>query len=141
LLEGTISKDWGEHQHRFYTFTNKQNSGHRWLVELIKKLWKIAWDIWEYRNGVACTHNTNATTLKLNLQIQTLLSQGGLMNSTLQPHLLSASITATLPTSTNSTKRSWITAMAANKTYFSTNKKRRIEILSMQRNMRSFLNK
>jgi hypothetical protein len=26
--------------------------GKRWTVALIKKLWDIAWDLWEHRNGV-----------------------------------------------------------------------------------------
>lgn len=29
-----------------------RRSGKRWTVELIKKLWGIAWDLWEHCNGI-----------------------------------------------------------------------------------------
>jgi hypothetical protein len=29
-----------------------RGSGYRWLSALICKLWQVAWDMWEHRNGI-----------------------------------------------------------------------------------------
>ena len=39
-----------------------QKSSHRWTTALIQKLWDVAWDLWEYRNGIVHS-NENAEIL------------------------------------------------------------------------------
>jgi hypothetical protein len=39
-----------------YWGIGSRKTGKWWLVEIIKKLWLIAWDMWEHRNGIL--HNT-----------------------------------------------------------------------------------
>jgi hypothetical protein len=43
-----------------------RQSGKRWLIELIKKLLGVAWDLWEHRNGNM--HSTEVAELNENLR-------------------------------------------------------------------------
>jgi hypothetical protein len=37
---------------KHYINIGERKTGKRWISSLIKKLWEIAWDLWEHRNGV-----------------------------------------------------------------------------------------
>ena len=37
---------------RHFKNNSIRRSGRRWLTALIKKLWQVAWDLWEQRNGI-----------------------------------------------------------------------------------------
>jgi hypothetical protein len=39
-------------QQAYYTLIKSRRIGKRWVVALIKKMWDIAWDLWEHRNGI-----------------------------------------------------------------------------------------
>jgi hypothetical protein len=41
-----------EVQERYYRFLNMRRTGQRWLISLIKKMWEIAWSLWDHRNKV-----------------------------------------------------------------------------------------
>jgi hypothetical protein len=45
-------KSWTEIQQHYYSLIHSRRSGRRWTIELIKRLWQIAWDIWQHRNDV-----------------------------------------------------------------------------------------
>ena len=47
---------WAETQHQYFLWQKKRNTGRRWNIELIKKLWEVSWDMWEHRNRIL--HNT-----------------------------------------------------------------------------------
>jgi hypothetical protein len=51
LLEGCMANGWTEAQDLYYRMIGSQRSGLRWTVAIIKKLWDVAWDLWEQRNG------------------------------------------------------------------------------------------
>jgi hypothetical protein len=51
LLEGCIDNGWTEVQALYYRTIGSQRSGLRWTVAVIKKLWDVAWDLWEQHNG------------------------------------------------------------------------------------------
>jgi hypothetical protein len=59
VLEGCLSSQWAEHQSLYLQSLGKKTSGYRWLTALIRKLWDIAWDLWEHRNGIE-HHNDQA---------------------------------------------------------------------------------
>lgn len=40
------------HPTGFYTSIESYRTGKRWTLALIKKMWGIAWDLWEHRNGI-----------------------------------------------------------------------------------------
>jgi hypothetical protein len=51
-FEGWLAADISNAQQYFYSASRFLRTGRRWLIELIKKLWGIAWDMWEHRNGI-----------------------------------------------------------------------------------------
>jgi hypothetical protein len=52
FFEGWISHEWTKAQQAYYTSIKSLRTGIRWAIALIKKLWDIAWDLWEHRNGI-----------------------------------------------------------------------------------------
>jgi hypothetical protein len=61
FLEGWTSFEWEHAQQAYYEFLNIYRTGRRWATELIKKLWQVAWDLWEHRNGIF-HHQTNSVS-------------------------------------------------------------------------------
>ena len=51
LLEGCFATGWTEAQALYYHTIGSRHSGLRWTVAIIKKLWDVAWDLWEQCNG------------------------------------------------------------------------------------------
>jgi hypothetical protein len=45
LLEGRLSFEWEACQQVYLTFIKSRRTGKRWVVQLIKRLWDIAWDL------------------------------------------------------------------------------------------------
>jgi hypothetical protein len=52
LLEGWLVPEWGSLQQRFYTRIGSKQTGKRWLIAVIRKLWDTTWDLWDHRNQV-----------------------------------------------------------------------------------------
>ena len=52
FIEGCPTKGWQESQQQYYEFLRSRKTGLRWLSALIRKLWQVAWDMWEHRNGI-----------------------------------------------------------------------------------------
>jgi hypothetical protein len=50
FLEGGILQSWAAHQQAYYDWSQRRNTGKRWVTTLIKKLWQISWNMWEQRN-------------------------------------------------------------------------------------------
>jgi len=49
---GWLSLQWRSEQEQYWSQICSQKSSKRWMSELIRKLWDIAWDMWEHRNEV-----------------------------------------------------------------------------------------
>ncbi len=52
FFEGWLVQDWQLLQQQHYSALHSRRSGRRWVIALIKKLWEVAWNLWEHRNGV-----------------------------------------------------------------------------------------
>jgi hypothetical protein len=52
FLKGTITKEWQTVQATYYLFIHSRKSTLRWASALIRKVWTVAWDQWEHRNGI-----------------------------------------------------------------------------------------
>jgi hypothetical protein len=79
LLEGCADVGWMEAQDLYYRAIGSQKSGLRWTVAVIKKLWDVAWDLWEQRNGFlhqAEYQETLHNAANLNSEIRFQLRQG-----------------------------------------------------------------
>jgi hypothetical protein len=66
FFEGWLARDWSVAQQAYYQLIKSRRSGKRWAVELIKKLWAIAWDLWEHRNGIL--HDTQNEVTKTEMR-------------------------------------------------------------------------
>ena len=51
-FEGRWATNWVEIQGRHFKNNQLQRTGLRWLTAVIRKVWLIAWALWEHRNGV-----------------------------------------------------------------------------------------
>jgi hypothetical protein len=71
LIEGLVPITWSIHQQIYYKSKNKLNNGFRWLSQLIQKLWKIAWDIWQHRNNVTRAQRQLQESTEVNQAIVT----------------------------------------------------------------------
>jgi hypothetical protein len=79
LLEGCVDEGWTEAQALYYRTIGSHRSGLRWTVAVIKKLWDVAWDLWEQRNGFlhqAEYQETLHNVANLNSEIRFQLRQG-----------------------------------------------------------------
>jgi hypothetical protein len=65
FFEGWIPSGWEEAQHAFYTLIRSHRTGRRWTICLIKKLWNVAWDMWEHRNGVLHQQDNSVTMAEI----------------------------------------------------------------------------
>ena len=59
FIEGLLAKEWEQAQGAYLTAIESKRNPSRWVTELIKKLWNVAWDMWDSRNGEV--HNNKET--------------------------------------------------------------------------------
>lgn len=52
FFEGWLVHEWTVAQQAYYKISKSLRSGRRWTIELIKKLWDVAWDLWEHHNNI-----------------------------------------------------------------------------------------
>ena len=69
MLEGLPVVGWAEVQQRYFAWVKSKYSGRRWLSELIRKLWNVAWDLWEHRNGILHKSDTSLSSQQRRLDI------------------------------------------------------------------------
>ena len=69
MLEGMPVKGWEEVQQRYLIWRKKRQTGKQWLAAVIRKLWDVAWDLWEHRNGILHDVNTNVAEQQLNSEV------------------------------------------------------------------------
>jgi hypothetical protein len=55
-FEGWFSVHWSVAQQDYLSSIRSRQSGRRWLISLIKKLWDVSWDFWAHCNGVVHNH-------------------------------------------------------------------------------------
>jgi hypothetical protein len=111
FFEGWIPAGWEEAQQAYYSLIRSHRMGRRWTVCLIKKLWNIAWDLWEHRNSILHQQDnclSSSELAVLNQKIRSLYSQ--LRNSSISGqdrYLLSLPIDKLLGKD-STYKRTWL---------------------------------
>ena len=70
LLVGFISSEWAAAQQRYYEWLGRRRTGRHWAQALICKLWDVAWDLWEHRNGILHDSDTDRTAKEVTEQIR-----------------------------------------------------------------------
>jgi hypothetical protein len=51
FFEGFIIQDWQDLQQHYYSSIRSLRTGRRWHQAVLKRLWDIAWKLWEQRNS------------------------------------------------------------------------------------------
>lgn len=69
IIEGWLTKEWRTRQAQFQLAHQQRSSVQRWVSALIFKLWEVAWDLWEHRNGVEHAHDQEILHIQLNSKI------------------------------------------------------------------------
>ena len=52
LVTGQIAPGWREIQNRYIKAHNTKIDLERWTHAFVRKLWQVAWDVWDYRNHI-----------------------------------------------------------------------------------------
>ena len=86
FLEGCISKEWRIVMENYYDGIKSRKSGKRWTIMLIQKLWDVAWDQWEHRNGILHDQEHLLLTQSTDRQIAELYHQAQRIPRFRRPH-------------------------------------------------------
>jgi len=70
LIEGWIPLAWRLEQEQYWNHIRTCKLSKRWTSELIKKLWDVAWDLWDQRNEALHNNTANRDTLDNNANNQ-----------------------------------------------------------------------
>jgi hypothetical protein len=66
-----VSTKWREDQSRYLSSIGSAKASRRWVESLIRKLWEVAWDLWEHRNGILHHKEASIIISQLNAEIST----------------------------------------------------------------------
>jgi hypothetical protein len=69
FFEGMIATNWQVAQQVYLSRIGSRKSSKRWATSIIRKLWQIAWDMWEHRNGFLHARNTGLHSQNINQSI------------------------------------------------------------------------
>jgi ribonuclease HI len=139
VLEGVFTLDWARLQQCHLASIGKSSTGHSWLVKLIKRLWQIAWTLWEHRNNAASLSNTKRKHEELT---STLLQELDSTNPLTAPLLnLPNDLGTKLHDLSIDTKHAWIDHIRAHKKLRLSDPSLRQEIRLMKGVMTRFLQK
>ena len=105
FFERWLVLQWKEQQHRYYMAIKSHRTGWPWTIAILQKLWNIAWDMWEHRNGILHEQEnlvTRSMIIQLNARVSRVyidLSSRALRHN--DRHLVKLSLSAILKKETN----------------------------------------
>lgn len=70
FFEGLVVKEWKNAMLQYLARTQSKKSSKRWIIALICKLWQVAWDLWEHRNGYLHDSEDNLISSQTDNEIQ-----------------------------------------------------------------------
>ena len=76
MLEGTPVIGWAEVQQRYLEWRKKRRTGKRWLLAVIQKMWDVAWDLWDHRNGILHNKEVNIAEQQQDREVEAEFSLG-----------------------------------------------------------------
>ena len=77
--EGFLAKEWKEAQALHYGGENAETKSKRWVIQLIKKIWEVSWDMWQARNHLIHYDKEVRDELfvqRMNVDLEVLWSEG-----------------------------------------------------------------
>jgi hypothetical protein len=69
FFEGLILREWQLAMQLHLRWMRSQKSSKRWVAALIRKMWQVAWDLWEHRNGYLHDREDNLLSIQVNNSI------------------------------------------------------------------------
>ncbi len=76
LLEGCLGAHWRIRQDEYFKRCNSCRSGNRWMVALIRRIWKIPWALWNSRNQKEHEKDAAAALERLKVSINLEVDKG-----------------------------------------------------------------
>ena len=138
IIEGTLGKHWSEEQNMYKTQDHDATSGQKWAHLVIRRLWKIAWDVWQHRNEAAHCNDTQALRDILLRQVQDEFDTGIAGIRELQP-FLQIHTKDTVLRSNNQYLQSWLRSVKARRTRDIRKQTTSTEFDQMRQTLRQFL--
>ncbi len=114
LIEGWLPLVWRLEQEHYWSHIRTQKSSKRWTSELIKKLWDVAWDLWDQHNEALHNDTINRDILDshANDQIRNIYQHGSTTLPRDALHLIRAPLDAQLQKPL-ATKLLWLQSVQA----------------------------
>lgn len=97
-------------EHIYLTWINSKQTGKRWVEALITKVWDVAWDQWQHRNGIAHGETTDEFCFdmdEIDCQIQDEFIRGYRTLPKRERHLFSGTLEELLDKSARF-RRAWL---------------------------------
>jgi hypothetical protein len=76
FVDGFISTSWQSTQKIYFLRIGSRRSPKRWTIALIRKLWEVAWDMWEHQNGALHDKEQSIIIQGIHTQIKDKFSKG-----------------------------------------------------------------
>jgi hypothetical protein len=73
---GLPSTGWVDLQQQHFHRMASRKSGRRWLTSIIRKQWRVAWDIWDYRNSVVHHKDFGTAAARMEQAVRTEYTKG-----------------------------------------------------------------
>ncbi len=93
FIEGWTAMEWESAQQDYYNFIMSRRTGKHWMTALSRKLWLVAWDLWEHRNGILHAQTNTISDKKLqavNRKVTVLFSKyQQILTATIEKYLFS----------------------------------------------------
>jgi hypothetical protein len=107
FFEGRLHTQWRLVQEQYFHLLAIRRSGKRWSGAIIKKLWDIAWDLWEHRNGILHGKDCALLSIEIDKQITKLWEDPDRTKIQSLRNLAKTSLNAVLQSSLNM-KQHWV---------------------------------
>jgi hypothetical protein len=76
LFEGLLVKGWQKATALHLSRIRSPRSSRRWTSAFIRKMWQVAWDLWEHRNGYLHEADNNLISQQVNQNIELQFQMG-----------------------------------------------------------------
>jgi hypothetical protein len=116
FIEGIISDYWQNQQEEYYQHIQSKKSGLQWEIKIIRKLWIIAWEIWQHRNTKEHDNDIGREKTKLIQAVQEAIDRGGEGNID-ATHMFSDNEIQKVVTGSNGYIRGWLRNLDARRAY------------------------
>jgi hypothetical protein len=77
MLKGFLTISWQTIQKTYFARIGLARSPKRWTIALIQKMWEVAWNMWEHRNGILHNKEQSIILQSLNGTIREEFQKGG----------------------------------------------------------------